>query len=400
MNSRIRGSQRFVYVGLLFAGAALYHAEAGLEFQQTAHYVQQPDERQSSELWLAAESITVRGQMQQSFFGLAESAELSGRFSEDVWVTAKDIAFDGGVDENARLSARNSVVLLGKVGGNLMAAAARSVQLDEEATIGQDALLAAPNVILRGRVEGRATVWARRAIIAGRIDGDLRIRAEEITILPGSHIGGDLVYSAPRELVLGQRIHVGGAIERSESPAGGFSGGQHIMVQLFLFTGALFTGLIFTAAFPRYTGHTVRRIRRSFWLSAITGGVAFFLLPAAAALAVFTIVGIPAGALIAGVYTILLYLAKIVVALAVGGTILQRRGPQPYFTAALTLTVGLLLLYFIAGLPIVGPIGTIIILLIGLGGLILGLKDVQYGQRPPSQRDAQPMTRDTLSQEQ
>jgi len=383
------------------AGANAVHA-VGLEFRQAGDYVLNADEVQDRELWLAADHITVHGVMEESFFGVADSADLSGRFDKDVWVTAKEILFDGRAGENARFAARNSVVLHGQIESSLMAVAARTVKIDSQSVVRRDALLVAPNVLVQGHIGGRAAIWAKRAVISGPIDGTLHVRAEDITFLRGASIGGDLIYTAPRDLVLDERVPVGGRIERRDLPATGVSHGQHVLIQFFLFGAALVTGLLFTAGFPRYTGHAVRRIRLSFWTSALTGSLAFFLLPAAAALAMLTIIGLPAGALIALVYGILLYLSKIVVALALGGVLMQRRGPQPYFTAALTLAVGLLLLYFLAGLPIVGSVVTIAILFIGLGGLILGWTDVQYVQRPPPLRGAQasqPRTHDALSQE-
>ena len=388
--------------GLGLSGGLETADAGGLEFRQAEHFLQQVDERQPRELWLMAETITVWGHMDESFFGLAGTADLNGRFAKDVWAAAKQITFDGHVDESARFAARNSVLVHGHIGSSLMGAATRTVKLEPEAIVERDALLAAHNVIVQGRIHGRAAIWAKRAIISGRVDGDLYLRADDITFLQGAHIGGDLIYTAPRDLILDQHVHVGGVVERRELPATGVGLGQDLMIQFLLFSGALFTGLIFTALFPRYTGHAVRRIRRSFWNSALIGSLAFFLIPAAAVLAVLTVIGIPAGIVLAGAYAILLYLAKIVVALALGGVVLRRRGPQPYFRVAGTLAIGLLLLYFLTGLPIVGSIGTIAILFIGLGALILGLTDVQYGPRPPplsgAQGSPEPRTRDALSQ--
>ncbi len=361
-------------------------AVAGLEFLQTSRYVLDPDAVQERELWLAADEITVHGTMEKALFGVGGSAELSGRFERDASLAARDILFHGHVAESARLAARHTVDMRGRVDSSLMAAAGRALKFEETASVQRDALFMAPTVLLHGRVHGRAAVWARRAILTGHIDGDLYVRAEDISILPGTRIGGNITYSAPHELVLDPSVYVGGQIERREISAPGLGAGQRLIVQFILFVGALITGLLFIAIFPRYTGQTVRRIRHTFWQTTLIGSLALFLLPVLAGLALLTIVGIPAGLLLAGTYLVMLYLAKIVVALAFGGMLLQRRGPQPYGRVAGTLALGLVLLYFLAGLPIVGSVGTIIIMCIGLGGLILGLSDVQYGQQPPPLR--------------
>lgn len=377
---------------------------AGLEFLQADHFLQQTEDIQQRELWLAAERIEIRGRMEESLFAAADTAELSGHFAKDVWVSAKDITLDGQIAQHARFAASGMILVRGDIGSSLMAASSGSIKIEEGAEIRNDALMAAPTVILDGTIHGHASVWARRAIVTGRINGDVRIRAQEISILPGTHIEGNLIYTAPQEIAFDRRIYVGGNVDRRLEAATSGQYGQHLKIQFFLYSGALLAGLLFTALFPRYTGHAVRRIRHSFWQTALTGSLAFFLIPLAATLALFTLVGIPAGILLGAVYVILLYVAKIVVALALGSVLLQRRGPQPYRATALTLAVGLLFLYFAAGLPIVGAIGTIAILFVGLGGLILGLSDVQYGQRPPPQRGVQGppeiRTRDALSHEQ
>ncbi len=364
-------------------------AIAGLEFKRTKEFTLNAEDIQARELWLSAEDVAVYGSMEQTLFATTGHADLAGHFLKDIWISARDIVLSGHVRETARLASRQVTEITGRIDASLMAAAARTIKLEADAVVGSDAVLAAPHVLLHGVVQGRAGVWAKRAIITGRVEGDLYVRAEEITFLRGAHIGGNLTYAAPRELVLDRGIHVGGAVTRQDMPVSGMTGRQHIMVQLFLFSGALATGLVFSAVFPRYTGQAVRRVRRNFWNSTLIGALAFFLLPAIAVLAILSVVGIPVGVLVAILYAVLLYLAKIVVGLALGGVILQRRGPQPFGTVAVTLAVGLLFLYILAGLPIVGSVGTITIMFVGLGGLILGLADVQYGQRTPHDRGVQ-----------
>ena len=54
------------------------------------------------------------------------------------------------------------------------------------------------NVIIEGAVSGNVRIIAQRATIGGKIDGDLSVAAQDIVILPGTLLNGNLTYTAPK----------------------------------------------------------------------------------------------------------------------------------------------------------------------------------------------------------
>jgi hypothetical protein len=156
-----------------------------------------------------------------------------------------------------------------------------------------------------------------------------------------------------------------------------------VIVSFYLFVAALMVGIPFAGLLPRLTGNAVRAIRHSSLKCALTGMLCFCLIPMVSTLVLLTLVGIPLGLAMLVVYVLMLYLSKVVVAIAVGGTLMRWRGPQPFGRVMLALSLGLVLLYTATTLPIVGAGVWFIVTFIGAGGLVLGGFQTQAVAEPP-----------------
>ena len=355
----------------------------GRPVQTREEYVLEPDAVEPRELWLLTDSLTVQGRMQQDLLALCQTATVSGQLDRGLWLAGQTIDFDGVVHGGARLAAQDRIRVGGRTGANLIAVAGQAVETAPAMWVGQDAWLVGRQVLLQGRIHGQATIHATRAELSGLIvGGALHFHGDELTVRAGTRIAGNLYYSSPQPPVFDpHNVWVGGQVEYVPPASAGPFG--RWTWRVYLFGGALLTGLAFMALFPRYTGRAVRRVRRAPWPSALVGGATLILTPLLALLLVATRVGLPAGLLLAGAYGTLLYLSWIVVALTLGGLLLRREGPQPYRTAAAALFLGLLFLYFLNSLPIVGSISAVAAASIGLGGLILGMRDTAHRAQPP-----------------
>lgn len=348
---------------------------ASITFVQTNKWTLAQSDVEQRELWLLAETLVVEGRVEGALFAATGDADLNGAFARDVWATGKALQLGGTFEESARMVARSLVSLSGTIQRNAMMAAGETVQLEAGSVVGGDALLGGRTVLLRGRVDGNTTIVADRIIVSGDIGGTLYLRGRDISLLPGARVGGNLVYHAPHEIVPGTNVQIAGQMQRVALPERGRTG--TILREAYFFAAALFAGLLFMIVAPAPLGRGVRHVRRHFWRSALAGSLGFILIPLVVVLLALTVIGLPASLVMLALYVTVLYLAKIVTALALGGWVLRRAGHQTFWTAAMALGVGLLLLYIIANLPIVGGIAQLVILFVGLGGLILGAANVQ-----------------------
>lgn len=99
--------------------------------------------------------------------------------------------------------------------------------------------------------------------------------------------------------------------------------------------------------------------------SAIWGLISLVVTPIAAMIAILTIVGIPLGVAVTFAYIVSLMVAMIVAAVALGSMILKGQ------SIWIHLLIGLLIIYILGSIPILGGLVRLVVLVIGLGALIL-----------------------------
>jgi cytoskeletal protein CcmA (bactofilin family) len=387
---------------LLLGGSLLVLASSSpaAEFREAARYALASNEVLRSELWVRARTIALDGVATDDLFLLADGSapvpaggrkppaiRLSGTASNDVWALGENVLVDGAIGEHARLAGFKTVTLDGPVGRGALIVG-NAVRVGEQAVIGGDLRIMAADIMVDGVVRGSATLRGATATLAGTVDGDVHVTANRITVMPGTRIGGDLVYLSAGELVLDPKVSLGGKLRR-QRPAGPAPGQMWaaVMLQVGFCFGALLTGLVFLAVFPRVGALAARELETSFWKCLLAGAVAACLLPLIAFFLFVTLVGIPLSAMLACGYLILVYLGKIVAALHIGRLVLRHRAAQsPTLLAVLAL--GLLVVYAAGGLPFpIDIVAWIAFTCMGMGGLVIALLD----RRPPEAEAPPPM---------
>lgn len=369
---------------LLLLGMALPFAAPAIEWRAARDFKLPNDQTLSNELWLVADAITISGHAEQGLFLQAQNLELTGQFRRDIWALADTLTFSGNAAQALRVAVRRSAQVAGRVAGSLMAAG-ETVQLQKAARVAEDAVLFGQEIIIEGTVSNRLYALGNKITLAGHVGGAARVVAEEITLMPGAVIEGDLRYSSEKELCLPEGVLLKGKLVRVPKPNFGLSLPQltltqMVAIQFALFLAALLVGLPFVALFPRFTTRAVTQLRTQPSKCMLAGAIALALLPMLAVMAMLTWIGLPLGILILGAWAALLYLAKIVVAIPLAVRLLTLRGqPERPLGALPVLVVGLFLLYVGSALPIVGFAVQLVTVLYGLGALALVLLGGEKG---------------------
>ena len=306
--------------------------------------------------------------------------------ARDLWLLAAGSARHAGAVAGDLRAFASAATFAGAVDGNLFAYA-KGLQLATNAVVRGDAALFGTDLICEGTVGGDARLVARSLTLGGTWGGDVRIDATEIRVAPGTKIAGDLIYSAPKPLALDASVAVGGEVQtapRLPRPAAPVR--ARFALHGYLFLAALLVGLPFVGFCPLTAGGAVRHLRTTPFKALIAGVAALFLGPFLAAFAFSTIVGIPLALLLAGIYAGMLYLANVVVALALGHALLRTAGPQTFARVLSALAVGLFLLYFAAALPGVAAFLVLPVLILGSGALALAALQRPLVVPPPRRR--------------
>ena len=368
----------------LLLALALPLAAPALEWRVGSDYTLKPGQTLTNELWLSTEAAKLLGVAERSVFVQAQTLELAGTFRRDVWALADTLEFSGRAEQAVRVAAKRSAQLAGDIGGTLLAFG-DTVQLQKSLRAADDVVLLGQDVIVEGSLSNRLWVLGNKVTLAGYVGGSVRLVAEDITLMPGAVIRGDLRYSSSKELVKPEGVTIGGQLLRVAKPNFGLglpqlSLAQSVTLQFALFLGALLAGLPFVSVFPMFTTRAVTALRTQSNKCLLAGAIALPGLAMLAFAAALTFIGLPLSALLTVSLGLLIYLAKIIVAIPLAVWLLTLRGPAGRPLNALpVLVVGLFLLYVGAALPFIGFAVWLATVLYGMGALVLALLGGQKG---------------------
>lgn len=381
--------KRLVAVALL---ASLATASRGAEFFRTNDFAVAEDATITQQVFVVAQSASIAGRFEDDLFAaVAQTARVAAAFTQDAWLMAPTIEYRGDAARHLRVAGQ-TLVLGGRVGGCLMAAGA-TVNLATNFSAGNGVYAAAQDIVVAGAITGPVRIAARNATISGAIHGDIDVVADDIVVMPGTHIRGNLTYVSNRELFLDRNVQLDGALNRrvTTAPAPSTVSAVTGMILLLLYqAGAAFlAGLPLCLLMPSLTGRAARASRQQIGRTMLIGFALFLGLPAAAILAALTVVGIPLALVLGAVFAVLLYLGKIPVALAIGAAILRQHGAVSRGAALGCLGVGLLVAYALGAIPNLGASISLLIGIVGLGALWLAMLrgEVRGPETPPMPGD-------------
>jgi cytoskeletal protein CcmA (bactofilin family) len=360
---------KVISISLLLA--VLTFTARAVDFIQQEQFVSGSTETLQEETWISAQSVTMDGTMLNDLFAVGGTLNLRGAFQGDVWGAGDQVTLSGIFNDNVRTAAR-MVQVSGTLNGSLTAAG-NTVKVDPSAIIKQDAFCLGKNVISEGTVAGNVQVVAQKATLGGKVNGNVSVAAQDIVILPGTEINGNLSYTAPSELVPGPSVILKGKLTRLfRTPPPRQTVKSNLIGHFTFAVAALFTGLVFSLIFPRYIGNTVYLLNTSRKACLLVGFAALFLIPFAAFLLFFTLIGLPLSILLLVAYLMLLYLSKIIVGLWLGAFIARRKQLSKRCLFS-TLAIGLIIIYALTAFTAINLIVNILIVMFGLGAMLLSL---------------------------
>ena len=367
-----------VFALQLAACAAVCLSFTAFAYEQVGSYRLAPSNTLDSELWLSCADATLAGTVTDDAFvvaGFGSAVDtnagqvlLSGSVGGDFWALASTVLVNGAVRQHARLAGR--VVRFDGEAGQGLFAAAGSVALGSNSLVTGRAHLIGNYVIAQGRVAGNLYAEARKVVLDGQVQGSAYIDADEIIVTPGTHIVGDLVYTAPQELVLNRAAHIDGKLTRRIVPP--VPAGPRMLTELLLFVGSAFVGLMFLRAAPRTAGVASAFVRESHAKCLLVGGIALIAVPFVVLASLFSVVGLPFGLILGACYLVVGYLGRFVCAVAVGRLALRQSHDRQSPAGAGAMLLGLAVLYLATSAPFgVGVIVWLWTVMSGMGAIII-----------------------------
>lgn len=318
--------------------------------------------------------IELQGNVDGDVIVAASRLVVSGAVSGDVIAAASTIAITGEVEGDVRAAAMD-VTISGAVGKNVNVWGNR-VAVTAEATVGRNLSGVADQFVLDGAVGRSLAVRSANVVIAGRVDGAVRLQAGRhglITLKPQATIKGALTYeaSAAGQLQRDVGATVGGVVRHvaQVEPSAGAAWQRSLFLRVFSLFGMFVVGLVLVTFAPRAVLALIQQSgSRQPWLALAWGLIIVVATPLAAFVLLLTVIGLPLALLMAGAYVMTLYLAQVVSGISLGVWLMSRAKVRRLNgTLVLPMVLGLTLL--VAATMFFGPIGWLIELLAVVWGV-------------------------------
>jgi hypothetical protein len=310
---------------------------------------------------LTGGQVATASEVRGDLVAVGGEVSVGGAIGDDLYAAGGNVQFDAVVNGNARVA-----------GGDI--------------SVGPATIVAGGLSLTGGQVEfeGVAQEYLRASggsvHLDGEVVGDAEVRAKELLIGPNARIGGRLVYHGPSEPTVSEGAVISGGLEFHEEDTGRYLRGVQPAVRdaatslgTFLwFVGVFVAGALFVLLLPGFTSESAAAIGRKPLPSLGLGLAILLCVPFVAVVLLITIIGIPVALLLMSLYLLVLFLGWITAALFVaqrGLAALRPGRPVTRSWQLLALLLGLVVLWLLQQIPIVGGWIGFVALLAGIGAL-------------------------------
>ena len=343
-----------------------------------------PDQSIEGNLYAAGSNITIDGKITGDLFCAGQSITINGEIEGDVICAGQTINLNGQINGSARLAA-SAINLNGKINRNAMVFAS-SLILTEQAEINWEMLLAAATADIRGKIGRDLYGSSAHTVISGEIAKNVNLKLDDqknknisaLTIAKTAKIAGDLSYTANQPATIesgaaigGQTIHHSPSLVAKEK-----NYTNYLLTKIFWLFAALVIGLVLISLWREEIKKITDRMLESVNVCFGWGIVVMFLTPILTILLVLTIIGLPLALILIMLWLILLYLSKILVGILIGRSLIDNFWPKQKDSLIWAMILGLIIIYLLTSLPLVGWLLSLLAICWGLGGIFIYFKKV------------------------
>lgn len=327
--------------------------------------------------YLSGTDITITAPENGDVLALGATITSSAPIKGDVLLVGGTVRVQKEVSGDVRIVA-GTINVDAPVSGDLALAGGTIIA----STTAKDTHIAGGSVILTSGSHGPVSVYASDVTLSGEYEGDVTlVVSDAITLRPGTHIRGKLLYNAPQKITLPEGIVVDGGVTYTGSSsylptneqARTFAvAGASILFLVHVTALVLLAGLcagLFPVFTERMSERTLNRSTSQFVLMVLLGFGILIATPVLIVLLLLTFVGIGVGLLLIPLYLLFLLVAYVYAGILTG-SLLARLVLKREIITWKEGVVGMLVFYLIGIVPVIGSLVQAVLLLVCLGTLI------------------------------
>ena len=320
------------------------------------------------DLYLAGARVEMHAAVNGDVVVAGGQLNLEGNISQDVIAAGGSITLRNRVNDDARL-AGGEIRILGQIGDDLIAAGGH-IHLEPDSSIGGSAWLSGGDIRVEGVIDQELRVSGGRVVIAGTINGNVELWAEQIVVEKTAVITGHLHYKSAREAVIADSVRIDGEVvftpvdvDIKPVIAGALLAGLVLLLSIIITAAALYL------LFPDFSMRISRTLQHEPWISLGLGLAVFAAVPVLATILFSTVIGALPALVLLLIYVVMLLAGYFSGALFVVNRVLDKLGKTDISNGgrAFALSAGLVVLALINLIPIAGTLVGWAVLLAGLG---------------------------------
>lgn len=316
-------------------------------------------------------SVDIEGTINGDLIALAADVRVKGTVKGNLLSFAERTEIDGSV-EGSVVGTGGLVTVRGSVGRNLYGAAG-SVTIEPESRIQGNVSMLVGEATLDGAVDKDFNVRTARSIGWSPFSREVFSRGGRIQVLRHAKVGRNLVVrvQTTEDAVIdpAARAGIGGKteVEVTPPPPNRYATASFYLWQTIWLAAAFIAGFLLMLAVPAFARFSLDT-GGSVLMATAVGFVSAVVPPIAGAMAALTLIGLPLGLGLIGLWILALYLSKIVIAVFLGRSLFPNSRGR--FEFALPLLGGLAIVFAAINLPYVGGLIDFLLVILGLGGLV------------------------------
>ena len=311
-------------------------------------------------------SVVISGASSQDVTMIGGKTRLNGSVAQDVLAVGVTVLIDGPVAGDVRVLG-GDVTVSGAIGGDLVVVGG-VVEVLSSGSVSGDILTYAGSVTVGGPVTGDVLGQMDRLTINAAITGDVDVRVGEFVLDEDAAVTGTIKYVSAKLLTQALNATVTGDTLRNDPV---YVGSENQLwttglVFLIILLSSFVWYFLSRSTLTRSTEHTLANLPRS----AVTGVIAFFVLPLIIAVLTISYLGLFVAIICFFGYITLLLLACAIVPALVGQLVMRLLNQPHHKLSPISLVVGTLICGGVFLFPVVGIFVLLFAIIIAFGGLV------------------------------
>ncbi|MCL5435715.1 MAG: carbohydrate-binding domain-containing protein [Patescibacteria group bacterium] len=333
----------------------------------------------SGDYYNGGSMVDIAGPVSGDVMTTGGTVDISSQVGGDILVAGGFLNLSATVGGNVRM-AGGSLDISGKIAKNLTAVGG-NLKLASDSVVGGNTYLAGGTILAGGTNSGNLVIAGGNVELSGKTVGSIIVYSGTLTVSKGAEIDGTLTYYSENKADIAEGAVIRGGVtqkpplEVAAKPVAAAKTPVGLAGALWKILACLVLALVAWRLWPARLQRFVAEMNSHFWEKLLWGLMLMIAIPIGAVIIMATVVGLPLGLIILGLYLVSLCLAGALSFLLFGKWLsgLLRVEDKPESFPWYAFLLGALVLSVIAYVPVLGSLTGFVVWLWALGTLYRSL---------------------------